>query len=492
MKRSLSSKSLAKADPRFAAGLDLKGKDFSGSEVIQSQFRQRNFFEAIFNGCNIRGVMAQECVFQHTEFTESHVIDSTFEDTSFDHSDFVLSLLRKVRFIRCTFQNAEWRDTLFDHVEFRQCVFRNTTASLLQFRQCRFDPISSNSFVGPSKRFNTFGDCVFDLQPDQVDFLRTNFGLYLSDPVRELQGGGRDAMFALSLYEAEGSLSAKTFAGLLNDELQRVLAEVMPGRVLSLRHLVAITRLLVEQNRFSVLAIQYLHERISSLAVHASDQNALLELASLLMALQLALRERMDTVSLELAQLPQIKATQLCCTVVFASNVDSESARRYVDMVCSLASIDLAHVTIRSVRPGSTVVDFLVAAPVFIPILVRAIKYSLASATLILKEATALKRQIIRYRSTGAIPKIPSYSHPRSSSLPASRGPGKAKKVPLVVPPTVSSLALRQPGAAIREVLQGPSEESREIALFVRTHGSTVLSVEGPAEITIKIPMGGS
>ena len=98
------------------------------------------------------------------------------------HADFVLSSIEGSEFARCSFQNAEWRDTIFKDATFRQCIFRNTIPSSIQFEGCSFDDSSSASFVGRSKRFSLFSNTEFVLPAQYWDFLSNNFGIHSPTP----------------------------------------------------------------------------------------------------------------------------------------------------------------------------------------------------------------------------------------------------------------------------------------------------------------------
>jgi hypothetical protein len=447
-----------------------QGKDFSGLEFLELSLEGQNFFESIFNGCLLEGVRASQSIFQHAEFTETKLSNCIFEDTSFDHSDFVLTSISGTEFIRCSFQNAEWRDAEFDKVTFRQCIFRNTTTSLTRFRHCSFDDSSAASFVGASKRFSLISQTIFRLPLQYIHFLRHNFGIKSHETPAAAASGLQDPLFKLSLMYYSGDLTPQQFYHLILEALSQMAENNQGPKRLRTRYISGICKLLLEEQFLSVFAIQLLESELSKIASAAQDGDQALELIGLILPLRVALRERVMAVDEEVSEFLEFPPSKLRLQFDFEETYQLEVIDEYMEQLAAYCGLSRNAVTIGSIRPGSTFVEAVIAAAVFVPDIVRFIKYSLSFVTVSLTQTVKI-RDAYRNLTSGKTKPAKTLKASKSISQSGTRARKSQKGMPSV------SIA--------KEITGDKLESAKPVEIFVDMAREKVLVVGGKVRVTI-------
>lgn len=462
---------------------DMRGHDFSGTDLSDLKAKDYNFFEAIFGGCNIRGWRVAESIFQHTDFAESRIDDCRFEESSFDHSDFVGSEIRDCVFRRCSFQNAEWRDVTFLNVQFQQCVFRNTTTSLARFVDCEFDRSSSSSFVGSSKRYNTFARSFFHLPADEVEFLKLNFGIRAA--------GHHDAIDVDILYDPLFSAAVDYYNGtpivgrplrkLLN-AIESMAVESPPQSLFRLKYAIDICRLLIDVDEISILATQYIHDRVHELLSRVRDSAVLLELVAVLALLRLKLREKIAFAEQELAGIDSTAVGLLRCHFEFEMNYPRDAVDDFAVAFAVFCNHNDDAMRVDGYRTGSTIFDILteLATPIIQGL--RLIYYYLPKATVTVESAAKLKEA-----STALMKRQPKSSERRVSTKTSQsskkKGARKNSKREIASSgPPLSSTALTIPAS---DVLAPPTGEAKEVQVIVRVARERVIAMGGRVEVHV-------
>lgn len=369
-----------------------QGKDLSGLEIAQTEVKGGNFFEAIFNGCRIHGIRAYQSVFQHTEFTEASITDCAFEDTSFDHSDFVLSTISNTVFVRCSFQNAEWRDAKFENVQFRQCIFRNTTVSLVHFRLCQFDDASAANLVGPSKRFCLFSSTDFRLPVGEIEFLRTNFGIIGGPDVDVIDHTPGDSLFELSRRQYAGRLTEHEFYRLVMAGFEQIANSRPNSERLRLRYLIEICRIAIQERLLSVFAIRLLERTLTKRfeKVHGTEEKLLL--FGLIAVLRMEVSDRRTAIERELDDVPEVAPTDVEFAFEFENTYSEKPIRTYLHQLTSFAGLRATQLRVKSIRQGSTLVNAVLTAAASLREVIRFVRYSLSSATVVLGEMKKVQK----------------------------------------------------------------------------------------------------
>lgn len=442
-----------------------QGKDLSGLEFLPAEVQGGNFFESIFNGCKITKVQARQSVFQHTEFTEAVIADCLFEDTSFDHSDFVLSTISRTIFVRCSFQNAEWRDATFDGVQFRQCIFRNTTVSLVHFRACEFDDASAANLVGASKRFCLFSDTRFRLPDNAIEFLQVNYGIE-GGAARALPNlAGDDPFFGLAVRRYTGQLTDRDFYRLVLAAFG-VIASNSPNRErLRLRYLSEICRTAISENLLSVFTIKLLDGALAKYAEGARNGDQGLQIFGLILAVRMALRDRMATIEQELVEVPEFAGRNAVLRLEFENNYSARLIGAYLGQMRSFCDIAPDDLRVHSVEKGSTIVEAVLGATAPLQAIFRFVRYSLAGATTMLSEASRLRR---------------SYQKLRAAGQSRSKGPPKNKRGR----PRRDERAAATKNSVDVIVGRG-TDETRKIEVFVDQAKEQIFVVGGRVRVTV-------
>jgi hypothetical protein len=447
-----------------------QGRDFSSFEYENASLRCQNFFESIFNGCLFKHIKASQSIFQHTEFTEARFVDCAFEDTSFDHSDFVLASLLGTQFTRCSFQNAEWRDTSFENVQFRQCIFRSTTISLTTFMGCSFDETSSSSFIEPSKRYSLFSSTAFELPIEQINFLRCNFGVVSPTPVFIIPGTSEDPLFQLSVHRYAGSLDSKRSCNLLLDALLALSKAADPSRGrLRLKYISGICKLLVKERSLSVFAIRILERTISQHASQIRDREQALEVFSLILTLRVALQERLQAIEDELAEVPPMLKARLNLRLEFEETYDRPAINTFVSQLAEYCGLHRSDLLITRFEQGSTLIDVVTNASVFVRPLLRFIKCITRVSTFIVNE---LDRMAGAHQ--GPQPRTVTRSRTRKGNL-ARVGRHRTSQGKLLA------------ACVTNECSDRKTPEAKAVEIFVDKAKQSVLVVDGHVKVTISL-----
>jgi hypothetical protein len=439
-----------------------QGKDLSGSEFLPSEIHGGNFFEAIFNGCRFNGIQARQSVFQHTEFTEASLRDCVFEDTSFDHSDFVLSTVTDTVFVRCSFQNAEWRDAVFERVQFRQCIFRNTTVSLVHFRSCDFDDASAANLVGASKRYCLFSATSFRLPPGEISFLKANFGIEHNDCI-ELPATGDDPLFEMAVRRYARRLSEQDFYHLVRAAFARITASPPHAERLRLRYLAEVCRMLIREKMLSVFTIKLLDTALAKEAERARDSEQGLQIFGLILAVRVSLRERVATLEHELTDIPERMDGKAAIAFEFENTYQRRQVDLYLAQMATFCHLRATDLKVRDIRSGSTFVDAVLAASAPLREIVRFIRYSLATASVVLREARKVRK---------SYQKLASGEMRRSSPRKRARKPTRHPES-LSAPKTIDAIVGRG------------SEETKQIEIFVDQSKEQIFVVGGRVRVTV-------
>ena len=395
----------------------------------------------------------------------------TFEDTSFDHSDFVLANLSDCKFIRCSFQNAEWRDSEFRDVIFRQCIFRNITTSLTRFVDCSFDDASSANFVGPSKRFSVFSRTHFRLLPNQLEFLRTNFGLASRVPC-VTSAHQTDPLFELSLQYYRGTLTARGFHQHLAEALDVLTSATNNPQLLRMRYLCGVCRSLADEEFLSVFALQLLNDTISTKASDLRDRHQALEVMGLALGLRVAIRDRVTSVAQEMATVPDILAPQQWIEMEFENSYQRSSIADYLDLMACYCRIPTSDIQIQTLRTGSTLVDVLVATGAYVTDVFRFVKFSLSLAAVTVSQLGKFKKQCDQLvKSTKGT------SRTRKSAQVRGRNANAGKRIRSS--PSSEEFS--------KHLLDVKSDAARAIEVFVDTANERVLVLDGRVRVTITL-----
>jgi hypothetical protein len=456
---------------------DMRGHDFSGTDLEKLQARDYNFFEAIFAGCSIRGWRIAESIFQHTDFAEARLEDCRFEESSFDHADFVGTEIRNTLFRRCSFQNGEWRDVTFINVQFVQCVFRNTTTSLARFIRCDFDRSSSNSFASESKRYNVFADTKFYLDRDKFDFLKLNFGIraetfderFDADMVKEPLFGA-----AVDYYggaPVTGRLLRKLITAI--DSMAR---ESPPTSLFRLKYSLDIYRTFIDAGEISIFAIQYTHDHVMQSIETVRDSVVLLEFVAFLALLRLKLRERIDAAESNLASVDDITASLIRLHFEFAETYSRENVRLFANTLAQSLLYPVETVHIERYQAGSTIVDLLMELAAPLVEVVRFIYYYLPKATVTVESAAKLKEA-----STALVKRAPKEPEVAENVARAKKSrSGRKRTGP--AGDSGSSTALTVPAL---EVLKPATGETKQVQVVVSIVRDQVLAVGGTVEVRV-------
>jgi uncharacterized protein YjbI with pentapeptide repeats len=465
-----------KRDPDGLAGA--QGKDFSGLDFYDLSIEGQNFFESIFNGCAFGSVRATQSIFQHAEFTETKFDDCTFEDTSFDHSDFVITSISGVEFIRCSFQNAEWRDAKFEDVKFRQCIFRNTTTSLAHFRRCSFDDSSAASFVGASKRFSLFSETSFRLPYQHINFLRCNFGIRSQEPTTAALHQAQDPLFQLSQLNYLGTLTEEQFYNLILEALSETTSSKAGPQRLRLRYISGIFKHLLDENFLSVFALQLLESKLSQIVSVVQDRDQTLDFIGLILTIRLALRERVMAIEEEAAEFQEVIPSRLRIQLEFENTYERDSIEAYKDLLADFCGLSPDDVNIQSVRTGSTFAEVFIAAAVFVPDIVRFIKYSLSFATVTLLQLGKLRDAYRSLKSGGA---------KRGKALKAVKGAKAVKSLSTSGSRTRKHQKELPAESVMKEITGEKLESAKPVEVFVDAAQDRVLVVGGKVRVTISV-----
>lgn len=445
----------------------VQGKDYSGENFAGDSIRCQNFFESIFNGSHLSRIRASQSIFQHVEFTETRFSACAFEDSSFDHSDFVLAGIKNSRFLRCSFQNAEWRDVIFENVQFRQCIFRNTTTSLVRFRKCSFDQASAENFVGSARRFTLFSNTDFELASQHLDFLRLNFGIRANapSPVRPI---GVDPLFEISLRRFDGSLSPVDLHRLFIEGLGQMLGHPeIPHRLL-LRYLSEICKTCLEEDFLSVFAIQLFHDSIAQRAVFINDSEEGLDILSLVLALRVALRERITAIEEEVAEYRGQEVSKLKIQMLFENTYSRSEIEQYLGHLAAYCAMGPTAIKVDVFKSGSTFVDLSVTVATYLMDVVRFLRYSLPMAKVTLSEAGKVKKEFGRLVA------------PSVKRAPTKRTGTRSRAMVRKVEhhPTQSTAS---------EIMGEQLESAKPIEVFVDAIREQVLVVNGKVRVTINM-----
>jgi hypothetical protein len=332
---------------------DMRGHDLSGRDLTGLRARDYNFFEAIFNGCTLRSWHVAESVFQHADFAETHLIDCTFDASSFDHSDFVAAEVRDSVFRRCTFQNAEWRDVTFINVRFQQCVFRNTTTTLAKFVNCTFDRSSSSSFVGPSKRYNTYTGSTFYMSSAEIGFLRLNFGVRNHDSNDDAGGElTADPLFGAAVDYYNGSpVAGRTLAKIVT-VLHSLIESSPPRSPFLLKYVINICESLIASDELSVFAMEYVHDEVHDNFNAIRDTSVLLDIVAFMTLLRLKIRERIADIATDLSAVDRSMMAPLRCHLIFAARFPEYSIREFANVSSASSRAGLAGRSDECTRAG--------------------------------------------------------------------------------------------------------------------------------------------
>jgi hypothetical protein len=455
-----------------------QGKDFSGLDLYDLSIEGQNFFESIFNGCAFEGVRASQSVFQHAEFTETRFSDCSFEDTSFDHSDFVLTSISGVEFVRCSFQNAEWRDAEFDDVKFRQCIFRNTTTSLARFRRCSFDDSSSASFVGASKRFSLFSETGFLLPHQHINFLRCNFGIRTLEASSPIFIPAQDPLFQLSQLHYFGELAEGRFYHLILEALSQTIGSNVGAQRLRLRYIIGICKLLLDENFFSVFALQLLEGELSRIVSGIQDRDQTLDLIGFILTIRLALRERVIAVEEEASEFQEVIPSKLRLQLEFENTYERTSIEEYKNLLADFCGLSQDDVSVHSFRTGSTFAEVFIATAVFVPDIVRFIKYSLSFATVTLLQLGKLRDAYRSLKSGGAKPR---------KALKAEKGAKTGKSISQTGDGTRRRQKELPSESIMKEIAGEKLESAKPVEVFVDTAQERVLVVGGKIRVIISV-----
>lgn len=455
--------------PKVSLRSDMRGADLSGTDLDGLKARDYNFFEAIFNGCRIERWRVAESVFQHAEFSETSFRDCTFEESSFDHSDFVSSTIENCSFIRCTFQNAEWRDAIFIGVKFRQCVFRNTTSSLARFVDCDFDRSSSSSFVSPSKRFNLFSDTKFHLEAENIDFLRTSFGIVGDEPVSS--HAIDDPLFSLSVERYNRDLRPATAVRKVLAALEPLIAAQPLPSPFRLRYALAIARQLIDERELSLLAVKYFHDQMQVLLNAVRDSSVLLEVLGFIATLRISIAEQLAAIDRLMSNVDP-EGTVTRCELTFALDFPRHSLDDFVDTLAVFSNIENHNLSLRTYYIASTFAEIVLAATAPILTFLRFLHAALANAEVIVKDVKKLKQDSTGndLAGTALVPsRRPAVVQPRRKS-PATRQRSKA-----------STKLSVDPAVALRSEPVGADD----IQVVVRVAREKVLAVGGPVRVVV-------
>lgn len=339
--------------------------DFSGLSIANERLDRRNMSYGLYNGCTFERLEVLGSDLSGSEFCETEMRGCTFEDCTFQSSDLIEARVSDCAFRRCSFKDGEWRESAFDGCRFEDCTFVYTTMALCTYAACSFDAPSSGSFVGPSKRYNVFLDTSVMLGEDEHYFLDKNIGIVGQDAGTFEPMEGQDPFTVLSVRMFLNDARAVDIVQAAINAVERISAKDTASAYTRLKYVVLATKKFVEARRLSLASTLYLSDRLVATSHQSSRHDIGMEVASLVIFCRQHVLEEMEAIRAEMdrcesVSLPPGSHGALYCETSY----DEVSAKALLSAVERMMDAERGSVQVTAVTRGSTLIEFVVAAPV--------------------------------------------------------------------------------------------------------------------------------
>lgn len=132
-----------------AVGIDLQGKNLTGSQFIDADLTGVNFSQSDLTQCSLKGCALQQAVFLRTEapnalFPEADLSGADFRESNLTQTIWVGAVLNeadlsRTRLSMSVFQRAQCLETVFDEADLEYADFSYATLVGSQFRGAKFN-----------------------------------------------------------------------------------------------------------------------------------------------------------------------------------------------------------------------------------------------------------------------------------------------------------------------------------------------------------------
>jgi len=402
-------------------------KDYSGRDLTAHYLSNSDVLShAFLNGVNIDDNVFIGVGLDHAELAESTISRSRFANSTLAISDIVRTNVTDTEFDTCDFTNGDWRESRFERVKFRDCKFDHTTINLCSFASCEFLGLSTSALDHRSVSYNTFARCTFEYQASDPLVIGRNFGLPLVPgarlPIAVSTGMTLEQVCALS---SQGDV---TVADLVQAIEQESVSPKPRLKKLRLQFISNILGLLAQEGRISPASLIYIEGIFIRLAKAASDETDFLAAMGALVNVRNALYEVAAR-----ARASASRSADTCDTVIlaFKSTFSKDEVAAFVNALSEIIFGRPGDIVVRSIRPGSTIVECAFSVAASVGTVLAAINLLLSQANTLVKRATALRSSIRRFQGA-AVKEKRTHNKRLPAKVPAILDPGSV--MPELIP----------------------------------------------------------